>query len=127
MNFDEEPHSEIVAIRHLMSDEVEYNPDVVDALLSSINILSPGVCVEMTNGDRGLVIAVNNNNVLEPFVLSFRDNKVHNLGDSREAKEMQIKDIMKTMDNRHVVDNDLLAQYTGSTVHMGERNETKNF
>lgn len=127
MNFDEEPHSEIVAIRHLMSDEVEYNPDVVDALLSSINILSPSVCVEMTNGDRGLVIAVNNNNVLEPFVLSFRDNKVHNLGDSREAKEMQIKDIMKTMDNRHVVDNDMLAQYTGSTVHMGERNETKNF
>lgn len=127
MNFDEEPHSEIVAIRHLMNDEVEYNPDVVDALLSSINILSPGVCVEMTNGDRGLVIAVNNSNVLEPFVLSFRDNKVHNLGDSKEAKEMQIKDIMKTMDNRHVVDNDLLAQYTGSTVHMGERNETKNF
>ncbi len=127
MNFDEEPHSEIVAIRHLMSDEVEYDPDVVDALLSSINILSAGVCVEMTNGDRGLVIAVNNNNVLEPFVLSFRDNKVHNLGDSREAKEMQIKDIMKTMDNRHVVDNDMLAQYTGSTVHMGERNETKNF
>ena len=127
MNFDEEPHSEIVAIRHLMSDEVEYNPDVVDALLSSINILSPGVCVEMMNGDRGLVIAVNNSNVLEPFVLSFRDNKVHNLGDSRESKEMQIKDVMKTMDNRHIVDNDLLAQYTGSTVHMGERNETKNF
>lgn len=127
MNFDEEPHSEIVAIRHLMNDEVEYNPDVVEALLSSINILSPGVCVEMMNGDRGLVIAVNNSNVLEPFVLSFRDNKVHNLGDSRESKEMQIKDVMKTMDNRHIVNNDLLAQYTGNTVHMGERNETKNF
>lgn len=120
MNFDEEPHSEIVAIRHLMNDEVEYNPDVVDALLSSINILQPGTCVEMTNGDRGLVIAANNNNVLEPFILLFRDNKVHNLGDSKESKEMQIKDIMKTMDNRHVVDNDLLAQYTGNTLHMGE-------
>ena len=120
MNFDEEPHSEIVAIRHLMNDEVEYNPDVVDALLSSINILQPGTCVEMTNGDRGLVIAANNNNVLEPFILSFRDNKVHNLGDSKESREMQIKDIMKTMDNRHVVDNDLLAQYTGNTLHMGE-------
>lgn len=127
MNFDEEPHSEIVAIRHLMNDEVEYNPDVVDALLSSINILQPGTCVEMTNGDRGLVIAANNNNVLEPFVLSFRDNKVHNLGDSKEAKELQIKDIMKTMDNRHVVDNDLLAQYSGDTVHMGERKENKNY
>lgn len=127
MNFDEEPHSEIVAVRHLMNDEVEYNPDVVDALLSSINILQPGTCVEMVNGDRGLVIAANNNNVLEPFVLSFRDNKVHNLGDSREAKEMQIKDIMKTMDNRHVVDNDLLAQYSGGTVHMGEHRESKNY
>ncbi len=127
MNFDEEPHSEIVAIRHLMNDEVEYNPDVVDALLSSINILQPGVCVEMTNGDRGLVIAANSSNVLEPFVLSFRDNKVHNLGDSKEAKEMQIKDIMKTMDNRHVVDNDLLSQYSGNTVYMGKHNETKNF
>lgn len=127
MNFDEEPHSEIVAIRHLMNDEVEYNPVVVDALLSSINILQPGVCVEMTNGDRGLVIAANNSNVLEPFVLTFRDNRVHNLSDSRESKEIQIKDIMKTMDNRHIVDNDMLSQYSGSTVHMGERNDTKNF
>jgi len=125
MNFEEEPHSEIVAIRHLMNDEVEFNPDVVDALLSSINILQPGVCVELTNGDRGLVIAVNSSNVLEPFILSFRDNKVHNLGDSKEAKELQIKDIMKTMDNRHVVDNDLLAQYTGGTLHMGEHKKMK--
>ena len=91
MNFEEEPHSEIVAIRHLMGDETAYNPDVVDALLSSINILQPGTCVELTNGDRALVITANNINVLEPFVLSFKDNRIHNLGDSRIAKEMQIK------------------------------------
>ena len=127
MNFDEEPHSEIVAIRHLMNDEVEYNPDVVDALLSSINILQPGTCVEMTNGDRGLVIAANNNNVLEPFILSFRDNKVHNLGDSKESREMQIKDIMKTMDNRHVVDGDLLKKYQGEGVSIGQKRDKKHF
>ena len=127
MNFDEEPHSEIVAIRHLMGDETAYNPDVVDALLSSINILQPGTCVELTNGDRALVITANNINVLEPFVLSFKDNRIHNLGDSRIAKEMQIKDIMKTMDNRHVVDNDLLAQYTGNTIHMGDKLENKSY
>lgn len=127
MNFEEEPHSEIVAIRHLMGDETAYNPDVVDALLSSINILQPGTCVELTNGDRALVITANNTNVLEPFVLSFKDNRIHNLGDSRIAKEMQIKDIMKTMDNRHVVDNDLLAQYTGNTIHMGDKLENKSY
>lgn len=120
MSFDEEPHSEIAAIRHLMSDEAKYAPDVVDALVSSINILQPGSCVELTNGDKGLVIAVNNSNVLRPFILSFRDNKIHNLGDAKEAKEMQIKDVMKTMDNRHVVDNGLLSQYTGGTVHIKE-------
>ncbi len=118
MSFDEEPHSEIAAIRHLMSDEIKYAPDVVDALISSINILQPGVCVELNNGDKGLVIAVNNSNVLKPFILSFRDNKIHNLGDAKETKEMQIKDVMKTMDNRHVVDNKLLSQYTGETVHV---------
>lgn len=32
---------------------------------------------------------------------------------------MQIKDIMKTMDNRHVVDSDLLKQYTGKIINMG--------
>lgn len=120
MNFEEEPRSEIVALRYLMSDGIEFNPDVVDALLASINILQPGVCVELENGDRGLVIAVNSSNVLEPFVLSFMDNRVHNLGDARESGEMQIKDIMKTMDNRHVVDNALLAQYSGKNVHMGK-------
>ena len=40
---------------------------------------------------------------------------------------MQIKDIMKTMDNRHVVDNDLLAQYTGNTIHMGDKLENKSY
>ncbi len=127
MNFEGEPHSEIEAIRHLMSDELTYAPDVVEALISSINILQPGTCVELNNGDKGLVIAANNNNVLEPFVLSFRDNKIHNLSDSRETKEMHIKDIMKTMDNRHVVDTSLLSQYTGGTVHMGQHMEHKNY
>lgn len=115
MNFEGEPNSEIVAIRHLMDNYMEFAPDVVDSLLSSINILSPGTCVELTDGDKGLVIATNNGNVLEPFVLSFRDNKIHNLGNSKER--IRIKDIMKTMDNRHVVDTNLLVEYTGKTIH----------
>ena len=116
MNFEEEPFSEIAAIRHLMDSPDEYNRTVVDALINSINILQAGKCIELTNGDKGLVITANDNNILEPFVLSFRDNVVYNLGDSRVAKEVQIKDIMKTMDNRNVIDKDMFSQYKGKPV-----------
>ena len=119
MKFGDEPLSEIAAVRYLLEHVDEFDKKVVDALLDSINILSPGVCVEFTNGDKGLVVTANDSNVLEPFVLSFKDNKLYNLGDSAVARSMQIKDIMKTMDNRHVVDSDLLKQYTGKIINMG--------
>ena len=90
-------------------------------MVGSINILNPGVCIELSNGDKGLVIAEGPTDILQPFVLSFRDNQVINLGDKHVAEELQVKDIMKTMDNRHVVDHDLLASYKGGTVHMGDK------
>lgn len=121
MKFGDEPLSEIAAVRYLIDHTDEFDKKVVDALLNSVNILSPGVCVEFTNGDKGLVVTANESNVLEPFVLSFKDNRLYNLGDSAVARSMQIKDIMKTMDNRHVVDSNLLQQYTGNTLHMGEK------
>ena len=121
MKFGAEPLSEIAAVRYLIDHTDEFDKKVVDALLNSVNILSPGVCVEFTNGDKGLVVTANESNVLEPFVLSFKDNRLYNLGDSAVARSMQIKDIMKTMDNRHVVDSNLFQQYTGNTLHMGEK------
>ena len=120
MKYGEEPLSEITALRHLQQEENGYRKDVIQALVDSINILQPGVCVELSNGDRGLVIAEGPVNVLEPFVLSFRDNQVLNLSDPHIAREVQIVDIMKTMDNRHVVDKDMLQNYLGQKVHMGE-------
>ena len=121
MKFGDEPLSEIAAIRYLLEMEDQFDRKIVDALLDSINILSPGVCVEFTNGDKGLVVTANDSNVLEPFVLSFNDNKLYNLADSKVAEQMKIKDIMKTMDNRHVVDREFLSQYMGKTLHMGEK------
>lgn len=120
MKYGEEPASEITAIRYLIENSEEFDKKVVDALLDSINILSPGVCVELTNGDKGLVITANEGNVLEPFILSFKDNKLYNLADSTVSRQMQIKDIMKTMDNRYVVDNNLLQQYAGNKVQFGK-------
>lgn len=125
MKYGEEPLSEITALRYLLDKENGFDQRVVQGLIDSINILTPGVCVELTNGDRGLVIAEGPMNVLEPFVLSFRDNQVLNLAD--QYVDVQVKDIQKTMDNRHVVDTDLLASYKGETVYIGEKKEKKNF
>lgn len=127
MNFEEEPASEIEAVRMLLDPEQGFAPEVVTALIQSINILQPGVCVEFTNGDKGLVVSSNEEDVLEPEILSFRTNEIYNMADPAVAAEVQIRDIMKTMDNRHVVNTELLADYQGRTVHMGEKLTHKNY
>ena len=127
MSIQEEPTSDIMALRFLLDTNNGYDQAPVQALIHSINILEPGVCVELTTGDKGLVIAAGVMNVLEPYILSFRDNQIYNLGDTRVAEEIQIKDIMKTMDNRHVMGNDMLEQFAGETVHLGERRAKKNY
>lgn len=124
MNFDEEPLSEIAALRHLLDEKNEYNQRVVEALIESINILQPGVCVELTNGDRGLVVEGNDDDVLAPMILSFKDNMIYNMA---TASDIQIRDIMRTMDNRHVVNSDMLEKYAGDVVHMGQKTTKKHY
>lgn len=124
MNFDEEPLSEIAALRHLLDEKNGYDQRVVEALIESINILQPGVCVEMTNGERGLVVEGNDDDVLAPMILSFKNNMIYNMA---TATDIQIKDIMRTMDNRHVVNPDMLEKYAGEVVHMGEKRAKKHF
>lgn len=125
MKYGEEPLSEITALRYLQKEENGYRRDVVQALIDSIHILQPGVCVELSNGDKGLVIAEGPVNVLEPFVLSFRDNQVFNLSDPNISQEVQIVDIMKTMDNRHVIDKEMLEQYLGEKVYWESDRQKK--
>ena len=50
-------------------------------------------------------------NILKPMVLTFQDNKIIDL-DSRDARgrRIEIVDIMKTMDNRYVMDTELLKK-----------------
>ena len=127
MNFEEEPASEIEAVRILLDPEQGFDPEVVTALIQSINILQPGVCVEFTNGDKGLVVSANDEDVLAPEILSFRTNVIYNMADPAVTAEVQIRDIMKTMDNRYVVDTELLKNYEGRTVRMGEKLTHKNY
>lgn len=127
MNIQEEPTSDVQAIRFLLDAGNGYDRVAVQALIHSINILEPGVCVELTNGDKGLVIIPGMYNVLQPYVLSFRDNQVYNLSTPHVAAQLQIKDIMRTMDNRHVMGMDMLKQYSGEAVHIGEYRDNKTY
>ncbi len=127
MKYEEEPLSEISALRHLQDRKNGFDQDVVRGLVNSINILNPGVCVELSNGDRGLVIAEGPLDILKPFVLSFKNNQVLNLADDKVSSEIQVVDIMKTMDNRHVVNSDLLTTYQGEGLAMGQKRDKKHF
>ena len=127
MKFEEEPMSEITALRYFLDGANGYDQLVVQALVDSINVLQPGVCVDLSNGDKGLVITENPTVILHPFVLSFRDNQILNLADSSVASGVHIVDIMKTMDNRHIVDHEALEKYKGETVHLGEARTNKHY
>lgn len=111
MRLGEDPHTEVEAVRMLQSNPALYDPEMVKHLLDSIQILFPGVCVELTNNEKGLVIRENEKDILRPMVLGFDYNKIYNLDMGSVYKEVQLKNIMKTMDNRIKVDPETLKQY----------------
>ena len=107
----EEPTSEVKAVRELLADEERYNKKIVNALIHGISILYPGVCVELSNGEKGLVITGNEENIFEPTVLDFRNNNLYDLSDPSVKQTVEIADVMKTMDNRIKLDKSLLEEY----------------
>lgn len=110
MKMDEEPASEVEALKFLLSNPKIYHSKVVDALIKSVNILVPGVSVELNTGEKALVLAANEADILRPMILMFRDNSVIDLADTELYEDLEIKDIMRTLDNRHVMNMDLLKQ-----------------
>ena len=97
------PDSEVTAIKHLLSNPDIYEPEIVDALIQSINILVPGVSVELNTGEKAIVIRNNDDDILRPMVLGFRNNNIMDLGD-KAFSDLEVVDIMKTMDNRYIID-----------------------
>ena len=110
MNALGEPASEVEALRYMLKNPDIYSKQVVSALVSSITFLSSGTGVELTNGERALVIAENTNDVLRPTVLQFSNNEIIDLSNRMVYDDLEIADIMKTMDNRHVIDDDSLKK-----------------
>ena len=49
-------------------------------------------------------------NILQPLVLTFGDNRLIDLSHRAYDGHLEIKDVMKTMDNRYVMNMDLLKR-----------------
>ncbi|MDO4302833.1 MAG: phosphohydrolase [Bacillota bacterium] len=111
MGLEKPPETEVTAVRFLMDRDKVYSPAVVNALINSINILGPGVCVELNTDEKALVLAENAGNIFRPIILCFGDNSIMDLGNQSAYGDVEIADIMKTMDNRHVMDTDMLKKY----------------
>lgn len=109
MSLSGETRSEVTAIQELLDNPDIYDPQVVDALIQSVNILFPGVSVELNTGEKALVLVENPENILRPVVLSFRDNSIVDLS-LKFNHDLKIVDIMKTLDNRYIMDIETLKK-----------------
>ena len=108
MQFGKAPDSPVKALFYLMEHEDLFGGDAVEALIKSIHILSPGVCVELNTGEKGVVVRSNDRNILRPVVLTFEHNELRELFNNPAFGDIEIIDIMRTLDNRYVMDLDLL-------------------
>ena len=84
---------------------------MITALADSIQILPTGACLDFANGEKGLVLADNPADFLHPMILNFKDNQIYDLSNPETSDQLQIVDIMKTMDNRIAIDSDTLKQF----------------
>lgn len=105
-----EPMSGYSAIRFFQEHGDEYDERVVDALIESIHILPVGACVELSNGAKGLVLAESEYFLLRPKVLCLSNNTIYDFSQRKTYESIQIKDILKTLDNRFVMNEDAKKQ-----------------
>ena len=83
MNINHAPMSELAAMTFFYSHISEYNRSVITALAD----------------------------FLHPMILNFKDNRIYDLSDPETSDQLQIVDIMKTMDNRIAIDSDTLKHF----------------
>lgn len=111
MNIGHAPVSEIMAMQHLMEHPDRYHPNIVTALAECIHIVPRAASVDLSTGDKGIVLVENPKDFMRPVILRLTDNKIYDLSRASDYREVQIVDIMKTMDNRIAVDEDTLKQF----------------
>lgn len=111
MSLTSEPMSEVLAAKYLREHPEQYDPKVVMALSRCIHILPKGACVDLSNGEKALILEDNPYDYSKPLVLQFSDNQILDLRNPKVFKEIQIADIMKTMDNRIAIDENTLKHF----------------
>ena len=109
VRMDETPMSELTVFRTMLAKPEYYDKDAVNALLHSVTLLMPGTSVELTGRKKALVLR-QNDDLMRPIVLTFDDNQIINLADRSSYGHLEVVDIMKTMDNRHVMDQETLKR-----------------
>lgn len=111
MNLGHEPKSEIMAMQYLKSHPQEFHPDMVAVLAQCIHIVPHAASVDLSTGGKGIVLMENPEDFMHPVILCLSDNQIYDLSRPANAKKIQIIDIMKTMDNRILVDQDTIKQF----------------
>lgn len=98
------PESEIMAMNYLREHSSEYNETIVSILAQCIHIIPAGASVDLSTGDKAIVLVENPKNYMEPVILRLKDNQIYDLSDPVVSRRIQIVDLMKTMDNRVEID-----------------------
>lgn len=111
MSLNHKPISEVAAIRYLREFPEMYPKKLVSTLATCIHILPKGCSIDLSNGDKGIVLMDNPGDFLSPLVLNIRDNRLYDLSDPAIGSHLQITDIMKTMDNRIMIDEETLTHF----------------
>jgi len=113
MSANGEPKSEVAVLKELYNNPQYFDKDAVKALVQSVNFLAEGCCVDLSNGEKALVISSNNNDILRPTVLLFNSNTIVDLAQTMLYGDLEIVDIMKTLDNRYVMGDELKTIMSG--------------
>jgi HD-GYP domain-containing protein (c-di-GMP phosphodiesterase class II) len=111
MNLGHEPESEIMAMKYLKTHPRDFTPSIVSVLAECIHIVPHAASVDLSTGDKGIVLAENPEDFMHPVILRLSDNQIYDLSKPADARKIQIVDIMKTMDNRVVLDKESLKQF----------------
>lgn len=115
MNINNPPISEVAAITFLRKNSHNYSSLVVAALAECIHILPTGSCVDLSDGEKALILAENPVDFNRPMVLKFSDNQIYDLSDPAVSKNLKVIDIMKTMDNRIAIDEKTLKHFVADS------------
>lgn len=111
MSLGHEPQSEIIAMNYLHEHSQIYNETIVSILAKCIHIVPAGASVDLSTKDKAIVLVENPNNYLQPIILRFKDNQIYDLSNPEVSRQIQIVDLMKTMDNRIEIDESTLKQF----------------